>query len=40
MAGMAIPLSKYEKNTKMGNFCFAPNGLGDQVGFKIVEGSN
>eukprot|EP00116_Pleurobrachia_bachei_P004876 sb/3465138/ len=30
MAGMAIPLSKYEKNTKMGNFCFAPNGLGDQ----------
>lgn len=30
MKGMAISLSKYEKNTKMGNFCFAPNGLGDQ----------
>ncbi|XP_063679876.1 uncharacterized protein LOC134815293 isoform X1 [Bolinopsis microptera] len=30
MKGMAVPLSKYEKDTKMGNFCFSTSGLGDQ----------
>jgi len=30
MKGMAIPLSKYQSKTKMGNFCFSPTGPGDQ----------
>ncbi|KAL5259125.1 hypothetical protein ACHWQZ_G009549 [Mnemiopsis leidyi] len=30
MKGTAVPLSKYQENTKMGDFCFSPNGLGDQ----------
>ena len=37
MKGTAVPLAKYQEKTKMGNFCFSPKGLGDQVKLKIYH---
>ena len=37
MKGTAVPLAKYQEKTKMGNFCFNPKGLGDQVKLKIYH---